>query len=427
MGENTTDHFLLIGISHKTAPIAVRERFSFGTDVIPPLFDVLTGDERAGVEECVLLSTCNRTELYTVVSSPAGDAKDRIMDIILDYTGQRDEMRGYFYTLTGRAVIEHLYTVVAGIDSMILGEPQIFGQVKSAYALACDCECTGPMMNRLFHRSFQAGKEVRNRTSIGEGATSIGSAAVALAQKTIGSLGSAVILLVGAGKIGEICAKQLACSGARRFYLMNRTHERAVGLTKRLDGTALPFDRLGDVLGEADIVISSVASREPIITTSLIEDVLPGRGGRPLVLIDLGVPRTVEPAVGGCEGMTLFNIDDLIGVIQDNRDRRLGEAARARGIIEREVENYVAWLSEREVVPVINDLRKKCEAIRLAELERIRNKVDPDTYRTLEVVTRRIIRKILHNPTVRVRSSESGEFRKQLIESLNELFISDAD
>lgn len=427
MGRSKTDNFLLIGLSHKTAPISVRERFSFGKDTIPPLLESLRGDNEVCLDECVLISTCNRTELYAYVSKPAEEVAPRVLDFILDHKNETDTLSRHFYIKTGNDVVEHLFKVVSGIDSMILGEPQIFGQVKSAYSLANDYDCTGPALNRLFHHAFQVGKNVRNSTSIGKGVVSISSAVVKLAEQTLGSLDLTVTVLVGAGKIGELCAKQLAGCNTEKFYIINRTHERALDLTSRLDGTALPFDRLPYVLGEADIVVSSVAGSEPVITASMIDAVLPERGGRPMVLVDLGVPRNIEPSIGERDGITVFNIDDLEKVITTTHDRRLGEVAQAQEIIEREMEGFSTWLSERDVVPVIHDLRKKCENTRLAELERIKNKVSAEEFRTIDLVTRRIIRKILHNPTVTVRSSESEEMRQQLIDSIHELFIKEAE
>ncbi len=423
MGQCSANNLLLIGLSHKTAPIEIREKFSFGTDAIPGIISCLKSREQAGIQECVLLSTCNRTELYAVSPGPGAQVRPAIIDCLLEITHLSGDLREYFHVCEGTQVIEHLFRVVSGIDSMILGEPQIFGQVKNAYALACDYKFTGPVMNRLFHHAFQVGKQVRNITSIGEGVVSYGSAAVALAQKTLGSLRGKSIVLIGAGKIGELCAKQLAGCGARNIFIMNRTFGRAHDLTCRIEGIPVGFECLPEMIRKADIVISSVASQEPVVPASLVESSRAGQDGRPLVIIDLGMPRNVEPQSGEQAGVTVYNIDDLEEVVRDNRTRRLGETARANEIISHEVANYVSWMVEREAVPVIDSLRKKCEEIRLGELERIRNRVDDDTYKVLDRVTRRILRKVLHQPTVRVRSAESEEFRKQLIDSIQELFI----
>lgn len=427
MGAYRADRFLLIGLSHKTAPVEEREKFSLGQDAIPPFLDDLSKESGAGVSECILLSTCNRTELYCRISGNTDGAAKQVLDFITGYLHESDEFRNHFYIMTGAEVIEHLFRVVSGIDSMIMGEPQIFGQVKSAYSLACDYGHTGPAMNRLFHRAFQVGKQVRSITSIGEGAVSIGSAAVILAQQVLGdAISKALVVLVGAGKIGELCARQLAGSGSGSLCIVNRTRERAVELTCRLAGKAAPFEELPNLLADADIVITSVSSPEPVISRAMIVQAIAARPDRTLVLIDLGVPRNVESALDGLHNVRLFNIDDLESVVFDNRERRQEEAGKAEAIIGPEVDGYMTWLKEREVVPVIQNLHAKCEDIRQIELGRVKNRVDDETYKTLDLVTRRIIRKILHNPTVTVRASESGEARNKLIATIHELFIRDA-
>lgn len=425
MGRIEKDNFLLIGISHKAAPIEIREKFSFNSENISTeLTDI---NKINGLSECVVLSTCNRTEIYALITRPVEEIREKINQYILNTSGTERDFLKYFYYLDGSQVIEHLFNVTSGLDSMILGEPEIFGQVKKAYTLACEYKCTGPAINRLFHHAFQVGKQIRNVTSIGEGAVSVSSAAVVLARKIFGSLKDRTVLLVGAGKIGKLCAKQLIDSGIERLYIANRTYDHAVALAEELSGKVIPFEKMEEMYEKVDIIITSVTSSEPLITKNRLIEHIERRNGRPLSIIDLGVPRNIEPETAQIENIHLFNIDDLEDVTLDNRDRRKNEAEKARKIIKKEVDEYCSWLKEREVIPVIQNLHEKCENIRLEELEKIKNKVSSETLDAINLVTRRIVRKILHNPTITVRASKSGETRKRLLESINELFIKDPE
>ena len=425
MGRIEKDNFLLIGISHKTAPIEIREKFTFNDDSISTVLSGVYGLN--GIRECVILSTCNRTEIYALVNKPLKEVSKRIEQFILESTGEGDDFIKNFYYFNGPDVIEHLFNVTCGLDSMILGETQIFGQVKNAYALACDNKYTGPAINRLFHHAFQVGKNIRNTTSIGEGAVSVSSASVKLAKKIFGSLKNRSILLVGAGKIGKLCAKQLIDSGIEKLLITNRTHERAAALAEELWGEVIPYDTMEDMYKKVDIIITSVASSMPILTKTCLLPHIEHRNGEPLFLIDLGVPRNIDPGIAGIETVHLYNIDDLEDVTLDNQDKRRNEAEKAKEIVKKEVREYCTWLKEREVIPVIQDLHEKYENIRLQELDRIKNTVSSKTFKTLDLATRRIVRKILHNPTVVIRSSKSGEERKRLLESIYELFIKDSE
>jgi glutamyl-tRNA reductase len=306
---------------------------------------------------------------------------------------------------------------------MIIGEPQIFGQVKTAYSLAADQQTTGPAVNRLFHNAFKVGKMVRNTTSVGEGAVSVSFAAVELARKIFGDLNGRSVLLVGAGKTGELCARGLFDSGVKNLYIANRTPARASDLAERLTGEVIPFERVHEMTGSADIIITSVTSRDPVILREQTAAQLVKRNGKPLFFIDLGVPRNIESGISHLEGVHVYDIDDLQDVILDNQDRRRMEAERADEIIRQEAEEFCAWLSEREVAPVIRDLHDRCESIRMDELDRIKNRVDPETYEIVDLVTRRIVRKILHNPTVAMRTSENGGSPERLLDTIRELFI----
>ena len=263
MGRIEKDNFFLIGISHKTAPIEIREKFTFNDDSISSVLKALYSI--SGVKECVILYTCNRTEIYTILNKSLAEVRERIDQFILETTGEENDFLKYFYYLNGSEVIEHLFHVTSGLDSMILGETQIFGQVKNAYSIACDNKCTGSAINRLFHHAFQVGKTIRNTTSIGEGAVSVSSAAVKLAKEIFGSLSERSILLIGAGKIGKLCAKQLIDYGIQQLYITNRTPERAEELAKELCGTVIPFGKMQEMYIKVDIIISSVNSCIPVL------------------------------------------------------------------------------------------------------------------------------------------------------------------
>jgi glutamyl-tRNA reductase len=421
MGRSKEDSFFLVGISCKTAPVEIREKFSFDSERLSAVLKEL--HPLKGIRECVAISTCNRTEIYATLKEPFAHAQQEITEYFTALSGIEDDISRYIYTKEGAQVIEHLFRVVSGIDSMIVGEPQIFGQVKNSYSTACDIGTTGTTINRLFHHAFQVGKLIRNTTSVGEGAVSVSFAAVELARKLFGSLDGRTVLLIGAGKTGELCLKSLADSGIKKIYISNRTPARASDLADRLSGEVVPFKSILDFCETVDIIITSVSSRKPILTLDELAPRLERRNGKPLILIDLGVPRNIETAVTDCTEAHLYNIDDLEDVILGNRDKRRMEVERAEELIGKEVNNFCCWLAEREVVPVIQDLHKKCESIRREEMERIRNRVSAETFDALDLVTRRIVRKILHHPTVAMRCSESGEIREQLLKSVRELFI----
>ncbi|MHB9030417.1 MAG: glutamyl-tRNA reductase [Candidatus Latescibacterota bacterium] len=414
------ERLLTIGISHKTAPVDIREHFSFSGEALVKALSEIRG--MVGIRECVVLSTCNRTEIYAVISDSAREVRTRLEQYILDTSGKDKSFLKYFYCMHGISVIEHLFHVVCGFDSMIFGESQIIAQTKTAFAAACNNNCTGPIINRLFHQAFQVSKQVRTSSiSIGNGALSASSAAVELARKTYGSLHNKTVLLVGAGKIGRMCAKLLIDSGIDKLYLANRTAERAVALVQELSGEAIPFENIDEMFGKVDIIITSASSSNPIITKHRLMKSI-GLRKETITLIDLGVPRNIDPEVTTIENIVLFNIDNVKDVNHEDLDMEKREEQEAYSMIKSKIDEYCIWLREREMIPEILGIREKCENIRLEELEKIKNKVSSDIYDAVELVTRRIVRKILHNPTVKLRTSESGEARNRLVESINVLF-----
>jgi glutamyl-tRNA reductase len=370
----------------------------------------------------MILSTCNRVEI-AIATEDRYDPGD-IVDAFLAERKAVDETTAqYLYRHEGREAIHHLFRVASSLDSMVLGEPQILGQLKAAYASAKNCGALCGTLETLLTRAFSVAKRVRSETGIGQMAVSVSYAAVELARKIFGNLEGRSVLLVGAGKTGELCARGMVASGVGSLFIANRTPARASDLAERLTGEVIPLDRIHDMTGSADIIITSVTSRDPVILRDPTAAQLARRNGKPLFLIDLGVPRNIEPGVAHLDGVHVYDIDDLQDVILDNQDRRRMEAERAEELIQREVGEFCCWLSEREVAPVIRDLRERCESIRLDELERIRNRVNPETLETIDLVTRRIVRKILHNPTVAMRASESGGSRERILDTVRELFM----
>ena len=418
-------HFFLTGISHKTAEVELREKVSFSPDTIA---DALRGVHSIrGVSECVILSTCNRTEIYTVLTKPSEKLFEAIEQFVQDFSDVGEAISSCFYRFHDTDVIEHLFRVCSGLDSMILGEPQIFGQVKDAYLTAIDYKCTGTATNRLFHHAFQVGKLIRNSTSIGKGTVSISYAAVELARKVFCNLDGLSALLVGTGKIGEICARQLIKSGIEHLYIANRTSFRAEDLAEKLAVETITFDEIPAMGNRADVIITSVASDNPIFKTSDFLSPAGNRKGARIVIIDLGVPRNIEPDIPSTESIVLYNIDDLEEVVYDNRDKRKSEVKKAEKLIREEVDDYCIWLVERDVIPVITSLRKTCEKIRKTELKKVKNRIDAETYETLDLLTERIVRKLLHNPTITIRAAASDNSRQHLIDSVKELFIESSE
>ncbi|MFA6472159.1 MAG: glutamyl-tRNA reductase, partial [Candidatus Latescibacterota bacterium] len=382
MGRSREDSLFLIGISHQTAPVEIREKLSFGNE---QLGEALLGIyDLEGVRECVVLSTCNRTEVYATLSAPYHSAQYKIEEYLISRSGNDSEISGHLYLKEGKQVIEHLFRVICSLDSMIIGEPQIFGQVKNAYSAACDLKTTGTTINRLFHHAFRVCKHIRNVTSIGQGNVSVSYAAVELAQKLLGSLENRTVLLAGAGKTGELCVRRLTESGVKNIFIANRTQTRASELAFQLGGEAVSFRSIFDFCETVDIIITSISAPTPIITRNELSPHIVRRNGKPLILIDLGVPRNIEETISDFENTYLYNIDDFENVILDNLDKRRMEVEKAEELIHQEVENFCCWLGEKDVIPVIRDLRNRCESIRQQELQRIRNRVSSETYDALD-------------------------------------------
>ena len=423
-------HLTLVGLSHKTAPVEIREKLTFPAQ--PPGGGAVAAHLDAdAVAEAVIVSTCNRTEIYAVTVSRVRRPR-RDHRLHRDYHDlDRHELVRYLYISEGEAVVRHLFRVVASLDSMVLGEAQILGQVKEAYDHAFVNGACGRVFNKLFRQSFEVGKRVRTETDIGENAVSISYAAVELAKKVFETLEGRTILVLGAGKMSELTAKHLVSNGVKKVLVANRTYERAQELAEKFDGEAIRYDELFDRMREADIVISSTAA------THYVDHQGPGRRGRaraarrsPLFLIDIAVPRDIDPAVNDLADVYLYDIDDLNGVVSPNLEERMLEAERAEVIIDEEMVAFERWLESMEVVPTVAAIRAKAEAIRQAELEKAIKRLgglSEKELKTVEALTCSIVNKMLHGPTERLKDVAAEKDGYNYVEAARYLYGLDSN
>jgi glutamyl-tRNA reductase len=411
------------GLSHKNAPVALRERLALDEDKLRELLrDLLAA---GSLREAVVVSTCNRVELYGVADA-AGPARASAFARLCRHRGvDPASVEPLLYTHEEEDAIRHAFRVAASLDSMMIGEPQILGQVKDAFALAQACETVGPALHTLFTQAFAVAKRVRTETEIARHAVSVSFAAVELAKKIFAGLSGRAVLLIGAGKMGELAAKHLVEQGAFPVYVANRTWVRAQEMARALSGTAVPFDDLATPLAAVDIVVTSTGAPAPIVTRAHVERVMHGRGARPLFLIDIAVPRDVEPGVDGIEGVYCYDIDDLKQVVDANIRERLREAQRAEALVEREVAKFRARLGDVEVIPTIVSLRERLEEIRRAELKRTLARLPdatPETRAAIEAMSASLINKILHAPITKLRESSRAGAHRSWLEVVHELF-----
>jgi len=343
-------HIVLVGLNHRSAPIELRERLAFRRDQLPDAFARLRTD--VGLQEAAILSTCNRVEVYAGVPELNGTI-DRLQRFLSEHGGVDVEgLTPRLYSYTEPQSIHHLFSVASGLDSMVLGEGEILHQVKHAYEWARDSRATGKLFNVLFQRALNAAKAVRSQTAIGRGCTSIGTVAVVLADKIFGNLSGARVLLIGAGKIGELTLKRLAARGVREVRVMNRSLDRAIGLALAHSAIPVPLERLAAQLPEVDIVISSTSAPSYLLRRDELTVAMRRRCQRPLCIVDLGVPRNVEPAVSGLENVYLFDVDDLQGLVSHSEQERHKALDESQAIIEGKVERFLSWW-RKEVVPCV--------------------------------------------------------------------------
>jgi glutamyl-tRNA reductase len=416
---------LVIGASHKTAPLALREKLALPEGRAARVLAELTAAD--SIHEAVAISTCNRTELY-LLATDAVEAENVALAVLSRQAEIRPtELLGAIYSLRGTEAVRHLFSVAAGLDSMIVGEAEVQGQVKRSYELALVEGATGPISNRLFRDALAAGKRARTETDVSRSQVSVSSVAVKLAADMLGDLSSRRVLIVGAGENGELTARALRERGVHTVFVANRRRDRAIGLAQRFGGTAVRFDDLPAELEQADIVVSSTASPHQIVGREELELVAQARDGRPLVLIDIAVPRDIDPRVRDLPGIALYDMDDLQREVARNLSGREAEATRAQTLVDDEVERFDAWLSSLDVVPTISALHERGEQIVqqvLRENESRWESLSAGDRERVAVLARAVVSRLLHEPTLRLKGS--GEQESYLhVHALRELFALD--
>ncbi|HET7220157.1 MAG TPA: glutamyl-tRNA reductase, partial [Vicinamibacterales bacterium] len=414
-----------VGISHRTAPVELREAVDFARKGIDAALAAFAA-RRIG-DEAVVLSTCNRAEIYAVGESDA--AVEDINRFFSEYHGiESSALADHLYCHRGSDAARHLFRVAAGLDSLVVGEPQILGQVKAAYTTSSDMQCTGTVTHRLFHSAFAVGKRVRSETSLGEGAVSVSYAAIELARKIFGELSGLSVLILGAGEMAELTGVHLRAQQVRHITIASRTFASADALARQLNGEAIAWHDLPRALAAADIIVTATGATDPVLTKAAVDEVMRGRRQRPLFVIDIALPRDVEPSVGDLEQVFLYHMDDLQSIVSENLARRGSELASAEAIVDQEVSRFVAWLQSREIIPTVVALRRRFEEIRQSELRRLEPKLaglQPDARARVDEITRLMFEKLLLTPTENLKGTADDTNAAAYAEALHRLFALD--
>jgi glutamyl-tRNA reductase len=413
----------LLGINHRTAPVEVREKMNIPADAIAAALTDLV--HREGIREGMILSTCNRVEVTTSAEDEV-DAESIIRSFLADHHHcSLDPFAHFFYRLRQQDVVKHLFRVASSLDSMILGEPQILGQIKQAYATARTAGAMNSTLNDVVNQALAVARRVRRETALGSAAVSISYAAVELAKKIFGGLQDKTIFVVGAGKMSELAARHLLHSGASKILVSNRTYDRAAELAAAFHGTAVPFENLFEHLSQADIVISSTGSPQTIINKHQVEKLLSARKNRPIFFVDIAVPRDVDPAVNELDNVFVYDIDDLGHVVEANKKQREREAVWAEEIIQTEVQKTLKRLASRDVVPTIVALEDRLNHIRASEMERYQGRLasmTPEQRQAVDALTRGIMNKILHGPITELKSGAGEPENVALVRLIHKIF-----
>jgi len=413
---------IAIGLNHRTAPVHVRERLSIAEARLPAMLESVR--TLPGIGGAAIVSTCNRVE--TFLSAENEDVIEAVVNWLADQAdSDRGELEKHLYILRHADVVKHLFRVASGLDSMIIGEPQIHGQVRAAFMTGQRCGSLDPLLTQLFEQTMRVAKKVRTDTGIGEHAVSVPYAAIELAKKIFGDLNGLQALLLGAGEIGELVAEHLNGNGLKQIFVANRAYERAQQLAERFGGDAIRFESVEANLAASDIVIASTAAPHYVIDKSHVERALATRKRKNLFLIDLSVPRNIDPEIANVDGAYLYNIDDLQLVADSNRELRLRKADEAEEIIGREVESFRKRIAAQDAVPTIVELQQRLETIRNAELEKCLRRVGPVTAEqreAIEMMTTQMVNKILHYPILQLREAEEPQDRESLRKTIRKIF-----
>ncbi|MEN8198728.1 MAG: glutamyl-tRNA reductase [Thermodesulfobacteriota bacterium] len=412
---------LLIGVNHKKTPLEVREKLALSSGYEAPLQAL---GEIGGLREYYLLSTCNRVEI--LVSAQEGmDVEGELARFLFGDSCSPQEYGNYLYSYRDEEAIHHLFMVAASLDSMIVGEAQILGQLKEAYRWAADKKCTGPILNRLLHKAFSVAKRVRSETRIGSSAVSISYAAIELAKKIFGSLENKRVLLIGAGEMAELAAEHLMGNGAKEVVVANRTLERAMDLAKRFNGRAVGLDELHEQLEQVDIIVSSTGAKGIILHRDEVKPLMRNRRNKPLFFIDIAVPRDLDPALNDLENVYLYDIDDLNNVVELNRAERDKEAVKAGRIVDEEALKFKDWLAGLAITPTVAALRKKGNLVCQKELERTLprlHSLSAKERKSVEKMAESIVSRLLHDPVIYLKSDSCKDQSEMKVDLLRSIF-----
>ena len=413
-------NFFVLGVNHKTAPVEVRERFAISESQLPNALAKLTSME--GIEEGMIVSTCNRVEIFARSQNGHCDLQSFVREYFGFHAG---EYEPYIFEHQQLEAVKHVFRVASSLDSMVVGESQILGQVKEAYATARALGTVNSQLDQLLTRAFAVAKKVRNETTIAASSVSIASVAVELAEKIFGSLAGKSVYLVGAGKMCELAARHLIAHGAKKIFVGNRTYDRAVALADKFDGEAIPFERLYETAPWADIIISSTGAPHAIFRKEHGEKFLHARKNRPMFFIDIAVPRDIDPGLNDLDGIFVYNIDDLQQVVQSHIGDRRKEAVRAELLVDEEVRKFEQRAQTAEVVPTIVSLQQHLENLRQAEVDRVRGRLGnltPEQEMAVEALSRGIINKIMHTPITTLKSAALDSGSTTVVDVVRKLF-----
>jgi glutamyl-tRNA reductase len=416
---------LCIGLNHETAPVAVRERLALAGDSLHETLQWLKG--QAGIREALVLSTCNRVELYLVTEEGHRQMEPTIRTYFTQRFGlAEDDWRRFHYRYGYHKAITHLFRVASGMDSMVIGEPQITGQVKDAYKEAVHQKAVGTILNRLFHKSFHVSKRVRTETELAARAVSVSYVAVELAKKIFGDLSDRQALLAGAGEMAELAARHLVSNGVARILVASRTLDHAKRLAEAFQGKAIALDSIPASLSDVDILLCSTAAPDYILRVEQIREAMRTRRNKPIFIIDIAVPRNIDPRVNEIDNVYLYDIDDLQNVLQANLEERKKELKRAESIVQEEVRGFLAWISSLDLVPTIVSLRERAEEIRARELDKalsmLQTPVSDKDRKAIEAMSQAIVNKILHDPVSTLKKAEEKGDTPGLVDAVRKLF-----
>jgi glutamyl-tRNA reductase len=416
-------HILVVGLNYKTAPVQVREQFTFSEEALPKALEQLKNTK--SILECVIVATCNRTEIYAVVDR-LQVCGHYIRSFMEQWFGlPRDEFTQHLYMYEDKQAIEHLFRVTSGLDSMVLGETQILGQVRDSFMQAQRIKTTGMIFNTLFKQSITTAKKAHSETSIGENAVSVSYAAVELGKRIFGKFDNKNVLIVGAGKMSELTVRHLNANGANKVIVANRTLQKAEELAEKFQGKACSLDEISTIIKDIDIVISSTGAAEAVLTKQQVEAVMSRRKSRPLFLIDIAVPRDIDPSIHDVDNVFLYDIDDLHGIVDSNLELRRKEAEKIEAMIFHEMDAFDVWYKTLGVVPVIRALQEKAAHIHSETLESMFNKLpdlDEREQKVISKLTKSIVNQLLQDPILRIKEIAAERRGDEAIDYFTEIF-----